>query len=69
MEKRGKPLENDDPELAPKRSKKTIIKMLPNIRFDNIGYYPATANAKNDSRCHESSCQKRTRYLCEKCNK
>ena len=47
MEKRGQPLENDDPELAPERSKRTIIKILSNIRFDNIGHYPATANAKN----------------------
>lgn len=64
---RGRPSEIKESDETPyKKPRTTFVKILDDIRYDNMGHYPVKSEKKNASRCH-SICKKKTRYLCKKC--
>lgn len=70
--KRGRPAKNNDEDdvsnLQCKRKRATTKSVSLDIRFDSVGHYPTKTNSQHASRCKESSCTKKTRYLCKKCD-
>lgn len=66
LKKRGRP-SNSVREPPPKKIK-SWTKVVPEVRLDGMGHYPKKMDLKNPPRCHDKNCERRTRYICKKCD-
>lgn len=62
--KRGRP-STDSPD--PVKKKLAPPKMAAEVRYDGLRHYPKKIETTHAPRCHDKSCKRRTRFICEKC--
>lgn len=64
--KRGRPSSGTPPPILKK--KKPNHHAPPEIRLGNWGHWPQLIDIKNARRCHSRVCQRKTKYICKRCN-
>lgn len=67
VRKRGRPSrDSPSPELHPKRAR--VLVPVQDMRYDNLGHIPEFQDIKNNQRCKNGICQKKSFVRCIKCN-
>lgn len=64
--KRGRPRSATPPGILKKRL--PMNRAPDEIRRDPIGHWPKLTGIKNARRCHSPACQRKTKYICKRCN-
>ncbi|KAB0790775.1 hypothetical protein PPYR_15415 [Photinus pyralis] len=65
--KRGRP-RSTTPPTSILKTRKPNHHAPEEIRKDNFGHWPKLTDIKNARRCHSSSCKRKTKDICKRCN-